>query len=207
MPRARHALVESVPLVLTPKLLRVPRSPDHSAVLLWPSVPAQLRFQVTLAGDGIPVRITIRRQPLTFSPPRWVPEQTVRLLSTFIHHPSGLRRRYWFRCPSRSCHRRVASLILFPDHLTRSRSRFLCRSCLRAAFPNCLPRPSDSIHQLTYLAARDPFNLSSSSPRLTLRRQLRAIPVWLRWQTEGRKGKGRGLEAKWEAVPVAASDG
>ena len=177
--RPRRALVESVPLDLTPQLLHIPRSPDHSAAICWPSLGAQLRFQVEVAGDGIPVKINIPRQPLTFSPPRWVPEQTVRLLTTFIHHRSGLHRRYWFRCPRRAClspspSRRVKALFLFLD---RRQSRFLCRHCLHLA------RPSDAIDWYTYKVAHDPFR-----PNLSLRVQLRALEVWYRWQTEG---KGR----------------
>jgi hypothetical protein len=174
--RSRRAPVESVPLVLTPQLLRIPRSPDHSAALLWPSLGAQLRFQVELAGDGIPVKINIPRQPLTFSPPRWVPEQTVRVLSDFINHPSSLRRRYWFCCPRRTCRRPVTALFLFLDS---RQSRFLCRHCLS------LPSPSDSISSYTYLAAKDPF-----CPNLSLRVQLRALAVWYRWRTEGKGKKG-----------------
>jgi len=180
MPRSRRALVESVPLVLTRQLLRVPRSPDHCAALLWPSLGAQLRFQVEVAGDGIPVKINIPCQPLTFSPPRWVPEQTVRLLSDFLHHRSGLRRRYWFRCPRRGClapSRRVTALFLFLDS---RQSRFRCRHCL------ALPRPSDAITSYTYQAAKDPFR-----PNLSLSVQLRALPVWYRWRMEG----------KWRKTP------
>ena len=180
-------LVESVPLVLTPKLLHIPRALDQSACLRWPSVSAQLRFTVNLAGDGVATSLTIPRQPLTFSPPRWIPSQSLRLLTDFLHHRSGLRRRYWFRCPAARCRRRVKALFLFPDPPSclpaRRRARFLCRHCLS------LPRPSDQIHWYTYQAARDPFR-----PGISLSVQLRAIPIWYRWQTEG---KGR---EKWERV-------
>jgi hypothetical protein len=172
----------SVAIVLTPKLLTIPRDSDSHAALRWPPAHAQLRFEVEVAGDGIPVKINIPRQPLTFSPPRWVPEQTVRLLSDFIHHRYGLRRRYWFRCPSRAClspspSRRVTALFLFLDSQP---SRFVCRHCL------ALPRPSDSIHWYTYQAARDPFRRGISLPV-----QLRALPIWFRWQTGG---KGRKMD-------------
>ena len=80
----------------------------------------------------------------------------------------------------------MTALFLFPD---QSAARFLCRHCLS------LPRPSDLIGSYTYQAAKDPFR-----PNLSLPVQLRALAVWWRWQTEGKRWKGRESGERWEAV-------
>lgn len=68
------------------------------------------------------------------------------------------------------------------------RGRFLCQVCLRPS----LPRPSDRIHIKIYQAARDPFRRDpdTGQPIYSLARRLKAIPVWYRWQTEGKRMTG-----------------
>ena len=198
------------PLVITPRILAVPRQIDGSACLLFPAAEAQLRFSVILAGDGTPVSVEIPRQIVILSPERWLPVQLIRILVTLSQSSkSGINRRYWFRCPGKGCKRRVDSLFLdigpLPEILTRRQLaerrghrrsfRFLCRNCIRAANFMALPCLSHPKVKPNYDAARDPFTSGYS-----LRTRLKALPTWYRWQTEGRRGYPKTPCIEGEAV-------
>lgn len=175
MARPRRALVESVAIVLSPRCLRFPPMPN----LADPSRPwrlarwsaGQVRFQVALASDGVPVSLTIPRQPVSIDPLRWLPQQTIPLTSDFISHRAGLHRRPWFRCPRRQCRRRCARLYL-PD----GQDLFACRHCYRLLY-------SSTLAQRRQLTAAARAALPPTSPSL-----IAALPLWYRWHTEG---KGR----------------
>jgi hypothetical protein len=195
------------PRILTPRNLRLLPSDGSPASLQFPlpdSASAQLRYTVELNAASQPSSIHLPRQPLTLSPPRWIPQQSIPV--TILRAPqaagsdgrrASLTHRILFRCPFQGCRRRTNHLYLILDPALATcltpprRSRFLCRHCLAAAFP----RPSDLNHWTVYQAARDPFR-----PGISLSLQLRALPVWWRWQTEGKNALYRGTKGTRAAV-------
>jgi hypothetical protein len=195
------------PRILTPSNLRLLPADGSPASLQFPlpnSASAQLRYSVDFTPAGQPSSIQLPRQPLTLSPPRWIPQQSIPI--TILRAPqaagsdgrrASLSHRILFRCPFRGCRRRTNHLYLILDLALAAcltpprRLRFLCRHCLAAAFP----RPSDLNHWTVYQAARDPFR-----PGISLSLQLRALPVWWRWQTEGKNALYRGTKGTRAAV-------
>ena len=176
MPR-RCALVESVPIVLTPRCLRLPPQPNLAdpsrpwRLAQWSS--SKLRFQVKAGGDGVPVSLTIPLQPVSVDPPRWLPQQSIPIAHDLIPHLTGLRRRPCFRCPA--CERRCARLYL-PD----DRDRFACRPCCGLVHSSWVQRWHTAIPTPTSVSVGTVAPLAI----------LRAYEVWERWLTEG-KGRHR----------------
>lgn len=170
-------LVESVPIVLTPRCLRLPALSDSSRLSCWQT--GSVRFTVWVAPDGVPVSLRLPKQIVSARPLRVLPAQRIPLASDFIAHPTGPRRRFWLRCPRREC-RRACSRLYLPDGETR----FACRECWGLVY-----RSRDATHWRTYLAAADPRSRSA----LAL---LPTLPLLLRWHTEGkgRKRYWRGAE-------------
>ncbi len=166
-----RALVESVSIVLTPRCLRLPLLRDGSRLACWQT--GSVRFTVTIAPDGVPVSLRLPKQIVSAHPLRVLPAQRIPLACDFILHPAGLRRRYWFRCPRRACRRRCARLYL-PD----GQDRFACRLCYRLLYTST----SRQRRQLTAAA-------TAALPPTTLA-TIAALPLWLRWQAEG-KGRHR----------------
>jgi hypothetical protein len=179
----------------------------------WPVARAQLRFRVEKAGDGVATRILIPRQLITFHsppPPYWLPKQSLSLLTTFNYAFPGrsakpLPRRYHFQCPACGCRRRVSSLLLPLGDLFNAaaepgpaaaessvRPLFLCRHCLR------IPRPYASFSTSTYRIAHSLFSATryARSPLL----ELRALPLWLRWQAADKWARGPKPGEMWEEV-------
>ena len=177
-----RALVESVPIVLNPRCLRLPAIPT-------PADPArpwriarlscgQLWFRLDQS-DAVPVRLTIPRQAFNIDPPRWLAPQTIPIVHDLIAHPAGVRRRPWFLCPA--CERRCARLYL-PD----GQDCFACRLCCRLEY-----RSRATTHWRSYRAAGNPFALG---PRHLANPSVFAL--CLRWSIEGkgRKRYWRGAE-------------
>ena len=177
--RAAHRLVAS-----RCRLLQLPHS------LRWPSLGAHLLLHVEHHRDGLPARILIPRQPILTSPtPRWLPAQTIRFTSDLLLAPSPgpPHRRLWFRCPGEHCHRRCSRLYL-PLSIPTGRppTHFLCRFCHHLAYKSELTRPNEKISA----AARSPLPPTS----LDL---LPALPLWLRWHTDGKGGKRYWKGVEW----------
>ena len=182
MPCTRRALVESVPVVLNPRCLRLPAIPTAAD----PARPwriarlscGQLWFLVDQS-DGVPVRFTIPRQAFSIDPPRWLAPQTIPIVHDLIAHPAGVRRRPWFLCPA--CERRCARLYL-PD----GQDRFACRLCFSLVHRSWKERWHKAIPTLHTLTTTSPFPSSG----------IQALPVLLRWANEGkgRKRHWRGAE-------------
>lgn len=193
MPRA---LVESVPIVLTRQCLRLPPRPNLAdpsrpwRVALWSG--SQLRFHLNVAGDGVPVALSIPPQPVCFNPPRWIPPQTIPIAHDFIPHPTGLRRRPWFRCPA--CQRPCTRLYLPDDE-----GRFACRLCFNLEY-----RSHSSIHWRVYRAAVQAGPSLSIPPSLSINQRIRALAVWYRWRTEG-KGRKRSWRGKEQGAKPSAA--
>src|SRR5579872_3265650 len=195
----------ALPLILRPQSLFLPltltrnttRQISPSGRLRWFDcpLPAALSFTVDFTPDGLATRLQIPRQrllqPSQTSPASgWLPRQSIPILTHLQPHRSGrqLSRYYFFRCPGLSRRQpcpaavRQRFLFLYPSRLTLSRGRFLCRYCFRSLSPACLPTLRTRYPAQTRSDARDPF-----SPDLSLRRSLRAIPLWLERQTAGKE--------------------
>lgn len=129
--RAPARLVSDCLLVITPVLLRLPEPADLRVYQFSRLPGAQIRYSVRLGVDGLPEAVILPRQPVVLAPePRWIPEQVVSCCSTAMHNPcSGLRRQWWFVCPSENCCRRCGGLYL-PD----GADRWLCSLCHRLTY-------------------------------------------------------------------------
>ncbi len=184
----RPALVESVRYVLhCPSILRplsLSLADPTLRMLRWTS--AQLRFHL-VSEDGVPDRLIIPRQVFSIAPPQWLARQFIPITHDLIPHPSGPRRRHWFRCPA--CERRC-SLLYLPD----GEDRFACRVCLGVVHRSWRDRLHTAVPSLeaTLSGLTAPRRRTASFVGLTAR---------LRWIEEGKgrhrrwRGEGRGYRA------------